>query len=203
MLVFPNYVYFLHLVLLFQKNLLYFFFLSFFFFCSEFCHTLKWNGHGFTCVPHPDPPSHLPLHPLPKFTFVYCDTGFFIQEFHNCLECCLEKKHLIFFTTPFTFTQQKGVVCPVAVSRWEETCKHFSSSWGKKFFKKPFIFKITNSFFFLSYALLSLMNGCDCCQTIITSYNCLWFSFLYSLWYFLSISRENEWKRYFTVIIIP
>ena len=37
----------------------------FFFFCSEFCHTLKWNSHGFTCVPHPNPPSHLPLHPLP------------------------------------------------------------------------------------------------------------------------------------------
>ena len=41
-------------------------FLSFFFFiCSEFCHTLKWNGLEFTCHPHPDPPSHLPLHPLP------------------------------------------------------------------------------------------------------------------------------------------
>ena len=37
----------------------------FFFICSEFCHTLKWNSHGFTCVPHHDPPSHLPLHPLP------------------------------------------------------------------------------------------------------------------------------------------
>ena len=33
----------------------------FFFICSEFCHTLKWNSHGFTCVPHPDPPTHLPL----------------------------------------------------------------------------------------------------------------------------------------------
>ena len=42
-----------------------FFFLDFFFFCSEFCHTLKWNSHGFTCVPHPGSPSHLPLHPLP------------------------------------------------------------------------------------------------------------------------------------------
>ena len=39
--------------------------LIFFFICSEFCHTLKWNSHGFTCVPHPDPPSHRPLHPLP------------------------------------------------------------------------------------------------------------------------------------------
>ena len=28
----------------------------FFFFCSEFCHTLRWKSHGFTCVPHPDPP---------------------------------------------------------------------------------------------------------------------------------------------------
>ena len=37
----------------------------FFFICSEFCHTLEWNTHGFTCVPHPDPPSHLPFHPLP------------------------------------------------------------------------------------------------------------------------------------------
>ena len=43
--------------------LLHFFF--FFFICSGFCHTLKWNSHGFTCVPHPYPPSHLPLHPLP------------------------------------------------------------------------------------------------------------------------------------------
>ena len=37
----------------------------FFFICSEFCHTLKWNSHGFTCVPPPDHHSHLPLHPLP------------------------------------------------------------------------------------------------------------------------------------------
>ena len=30
-------------------------------YCSGFCHTLTWISHGFTCVPHPDPPSHLPL----------------------------------------------------------------------------------------------------------------------------------------------
>ena len=57
-----------------------FFFLSFFLFffhflisflifsflyCSGFCHTLKWYSHGFTCVPHPNPLSHLPLHPIP------------------------------------------------------------------------------------------------------------------------------------------
>ena len=34
-------------------------------YCSGFCHTLTWISHGFTCVPHPDPPSHLPPHPIP------------------------------------------------------------------------------------------------------------------------------------------
>ena len=33
--------------------------------CSGFCHTLTWISHGVTSIPHPDPPSHLPLHPLP------------------------------------------------------------------------------------------------------------------------------------------
>ena len=32
---------------------------------SGFCHTLTWISHGFTCVPHPEPPFHLPPHPIP------------------------------------------------------------------------------------------------------------------------------------------
>ena len=44
---------------------LFFFFFFFFLICGGFCHTLKWNSQGFTCVPHPNPPSHLPLHPFP------------------------------------------------------------------------------------------------------------------------------------------
>ena len=34
-------------------------------YCGGFCHTLTWISHGFTCAPHPDPPSRLPPHPLP------------------------------------------------------------------------------------------------------------------------------------------
>ena len=34
-------------------------------YCSGFCHTLTWISHGFTCVPHPYPPSHLLPHPIP------------------------------------------------------------------------------------------------------------------------------------------
>ena len=58
----------------FMKSCDFIFYFSIYFFswriitlqyCSGFCHTLTWNSHGFTCVPHPDPPSHLPLHPLP------------------------------------------------------------------------------------------------------------------------------------------
>ena len=49
-----------------------FFFFSFIFiswrlialqYCSGFCRTLTWISHGFTSIPHSDPPSHLPLHP--------------------------------------------------------------------------------------------------------------------------------------------
>ena len=32
---------------------------------SGFCHTLTWISHGFTCVPHHEPLSQLPSHPIP------------------------------------------------------------------------------------------------------------------------------------------
>ena len=35
-------------------------------YCSDFCHTLKWISHGFTCVPHPEPPL---LPPSPSHPF--------------------------------------------------------------------------------------------------------------------------------------
>ena len=49
-------VFFFHLFLLVGGQLQY---------CSGFCHTLTWISHGFTCVPHPEPHSHLPPHPIP------------------------------------------------------------------------------------------------------------------------------------------
>ena len=35
-------------------------------YCGGFCHTFTWISHGCTCVPHPDPPSHLPPRPIPQ-----------------------------------------------------------------------------------------------------------------------------------------
>ena len=34
--------------------------------CGGFCHTLTWISHRCTCVPYPEPPSHLPPHPTPQ-----------------------------------------------------------------------------------------------------------------------------------------
>ena len=60
--------------LYFPTDLFYLFIFSFIFiswrlitsqYCSGFCHTLTWICHGFTCIPHPDSPSHLPLYPIP------------------------------------------------------------------------------------------------------------------------------------------
>ena len=35
-------------------------------YCSGFCHTLTCISHGYTCVPHPEPRSHFPPHPIPQ-----------------------------------------------------------------------------------------------------------------------------------------
>ena len=35
-------------------------------YCSGFCHTVTWISHGFTCVPHPDPPLPPPSPPDPS-----------------------------------------------------------------------------------------------------------------------------------------
>ena len=35
-------------------------------YCGGFCHIFTWISHGCTCVPHPEPPSHLPPYPIPQ-----------------------------------------------------------------------------------------------------------------------------------------
>ena len=35
-------------------------------YCGGFCHTFTLISHGCKCVPHPEPPSHLPPHPIPQ-----------------------------------------------------------------------------------------------------------------------------------------
>ena len=43
----------------------YFIYLFYFIILYWFCHTLTWICHECTCVLHPEPPSHLPPHPIP------------------------------------------------------------------------------------------------------------------------------------------
>ena len=35
-------------------------------YCGGFCNIFTWICHGCTYVPHPEPPSHLPPHPIPQ-----------------------------------------------------------------------------------------------------------------------------------------
>ena len=35
-------------------------------YCGGFCHTFTWISHRCTCVPNPDPSSHLPPYPIPQ-----------------------------------------------------------------------------------------------------------------------------------------
>ena len=39
-------------------------------YCSGFCHTLTWINHGYTCIPHSDPPS--PTFSFKKAIFLCC-----------------------------------------------------------------------------------------------------------------------------------
>ena len=51
-------------------------------YCSGFCHTLTWISHGFTCIPHTDPPSHLPLH-LDSFGSSQCTSPEYLSHASN------------------------------------------------------------------------------------------------------------------------
>ena len=59
----------IHILYIGRWGLFFFFFFSWRLitlqYCSGFCHTLTWVSHGFTCIPHLDPPSHLPLYLIP------------------------------------------------------------------------------------------------------------------------------------------
>ena len=48
-----------------RLTILFYLFIFYFTILYWCCHTLAWIHHGCTCVPHPEPPSHLPPHPIP------------------------------------------------------------------------------------------------------------------------------------------
>ena len=83
---------------LLKKFLFFYFYFSFIFISwrlitsqhfSGFCHTLTWINHGVTCIPHPNPPSHLPLHPIPLgfpfYKFTVFNHTFGSQQIWNIL----------------------------------------------------------------------------------------------------------------------
>ena len=119
---------------LFQRSAIFFFF-SFIFiswrlitlqYCSGSCHTLKWISHGFTCVPHPDPPSHLPLQliPLglpsaPGLTLVSCiPPGLVICFTIDNIHAVLSKHPTLAFShrvQKFVLYKRSAILCSLAL----------------------------------------------------------------------------------------
>ena len=64
---FNNFYFFFNLRLMMFQSTSFLRLINLFYFTTLywFCHTLTWIHHGCTCVPHPEPPSHLPPHPIP------------------------------------------------------------------------------------------------------------------------------------------
>ena len=64
----------LHFFFFFDGGRILFYFLKIYFnwglitlqYCGGFGHTFTWISHGCTCVPHPEPLSLLPPHPIPQ-----------------------------------------------------------------------------------------------------------------------------------------
>ena len=68
-------------------------------YCSGFCHTLTWISLGYTCIPHPDPPTHLPLHPGVSF--------FHWAYFLGDPSKLLDQQFVPFMAAWWTFKQQQ------------------------------------------------------------------------------------------------
>ena len=63
-------------------------------YCGGFCHTLTWISHGSTCVPHPETPSHLPLHPI----HLVCPSAPVLSAlFHASNLDCSSVSHMIIY----------------------------------------------------------------------------------------------------------
>ena len=79
-------------------------------YCSGFCHTLTWISHGFTCVPHPDPPS-LPTPSL--WVFPVHQPWALVSWIHPGLVICftLDNIHVsMLFSHRFWFNWCGGVI---------------------------------------------------------------------------------------------
>ena len=103
-----------------------FFFFSFIFiswrlitlqYCSGFCHTLTWISHGFTCIPRPDPPSHLPLYPIPLGLPSAPDA--LLEVILNWLaELLLLKMRLLYSFPDFTVLEATEDISQSDISSW-------------------------------------------------------------------------------------
>ena len=85
--------------LFFFNLLIYLFYFTIFYW---FCHTLTWICHGCICVPHPEPPTPLPPHPItvghpsaPVLSTLYHAPGLEIHFTYDNLHVSMPFSHII------------------------------------------------------------------------------------------------------------
>ena len=118
-------------------------------YCSGFCHTLTWISHGFTCIPHPDPPSHLSLHPIPLG----------LPSAPGPSTCLMHIMILLFLKVKVVLTSQKKSKCirnTLIISIFSlQSCPKIQPTWSNwRMISKPFFLFIQIYTEFISFLLL-------------------------------------------------
>ena len=141
-------------------------------YCSVFCHTLTWISRGFTRLPHPNPPSHLPLHLLSfnQISVIHSRSWPWLLSFMlvapesgRCLLSLFRKIKLVFLGASVTaILALHCQICDVS------KCRKSQVLWDKPAhlcfcFLSASIYVLTSSTLLnpLPFHLLSILQKCD------------------------------------------
>ena len=69
-------------------------------YCSGFCHTLTWISHGYTCIPHPNHPSHFQII---NQNDIICGVNDWLQSIYHTLAYI--RKQSLNFNNLYVITQ--------------------------------------------------------------------------------------------------
>ena len=122
-------------------------------YCSGFCRTLTGISHGFTCIPHPDPPLPPPSPPDSSGLYLPCISFFFTFDFIMSLYfiSCNQHKAQVF----------QSIVLQSMSFHWQDS-NIFCFMVFLGFFKNLFlssIFPLFSCFLYFSTSFLSWDRG--------------------------------------------
>ena len=141
------------------------YFYSFFLICSEFCHTLKWNGLEFTCLPHPRDQTHISY--VGRWIFLLSRQVDSLSLNHQGSPLVIEARRLsepdIWIATSFKgFCQEMETW-----GRWLHYHSEdgiFKSTWTKQ--KFPFLYEKKKPHSCLTLGGVGISFSCITCQLV-------------------------------------